>query len=180
VAGGGTARYRYLVEAGRALTASAEGESSQRLRSSASKPQLSHRRKDRHCGTKAGNDRWNEGSQESRSAMKTPKEEPPSLVPATGKQGGEACAIQAWAEPSVWTEPMLMALERGIKGGKWFSLIDKVWNPRNLESSWHKVRRNGGAAGPDGCSVSHFEREAAVRLEKLGKQLREGTYTARP
>jgi RNA-directed DNA polymerase len=112
--------------------------------------------------------------------MKTPEEQPPPSVPATGKQGGKARAIQAWAEPSVWTEPMLMALERGIKGGKWFSLIDKVWNPRNLESSWQKVRRNGGAAGPDGCSVTRFERDAAARLEKLSPQLREGTYTARP
>ena len=32
----------------------------------------------------------------------------------------------AWVEPRVWTERMLTALETGIKGGKWFSLIDKV------------------------------------------------------
>ena len=31
-----------------------------------------------------------------------------------------------WVERSIWTERMLEALERGVKGGVWFSLIDKV------------------------------------------------------
>jgi hypothetical protein len=32
----------------------------------------------------------------------------------------------AWVEHRVWTDSMLRNLERGIKGGKWFALIDKV------------------------------------------------------
>ena len=56
----------------------------------------------------------------------------PPEVPAGDKQGGEVRARWAWTEAAVWTEPMLTTLERGIKGGKWFSLIDKAWNPRNL------------------------------------------------
>lgn len=32
-----------------------------------------------------------------------------------------------WVEASVWTERMLEALERGVKGGKWHSLMDKVY-----------------------------------------------------
>ena len=31
-----------------------------------------------------------------------------------------------WVEASIWTDAMLVALENGVKGGKWFSLIDKV------------------------------------------------------
>lgn len=31
-----------------------------------------------------------------------------------------------WAETSVWTDRMLAALEYGVKGDVWFSLIDKV------------------------------------------------------
>ena len=31
-----------------------------------------------------------------------------------------------WVEPAVWTERMVAALETGVKGGKWFSLMDKV------------------------------------------------------
>jgi len=33
-------------------------------------------------------------------------------------------------EPSVWTERMLTALETGIKGSKWYSLMDKVYARR--------------------------------------------------
>ena len=51
---------------------------------------------------------------------------PSSVVRASGpKQGGEFRARWAWAEPSVWTERMLTALESGVKGGVWFSLMDK-------------------------------------------------------
>ena len=46
------------------------------------------------------------------------------------KQAGEIRARWAWVEPAVWTERMLTALEEGVKGGKWFSLIDKVYTRR--------------------------------------------------
>jgi hypothetical protein len=44
------------------------------------------------------------------------------------------------AERGVWTEPMLMALERGMEGNKWFSLI----LPRKtVRGSLKKETRNG-------------------------------------
>ena len=33
---------------------------------------------------------------------------------------------------AVWTDRMLEALAKGVKGGKWYSLMDKVWDPSNL------------------------------------------------
>jgi hypothetical protein len=30
----------------------------------------------------------------------------------------------------VWNERMLAALENGVKGGQWFSLIDKSYNQK--------------------------------------------------
>ena len=36
---------------------------------------------------------------------------------------------------------MLSALETGVKGGLWFSLIDKVYNPGNLAAAARKVMR---------------------------------------
>jgi hypothetical protein len=42
---------------------------------------------------------------------------------------------------------MLAALENGVKGGKWFSLIDKVYRIETLRAAWQKVRANAGAAG---------------------------------
>jgi len=32
-----------------------------------------------------------------------------------------------WVEPAVWTDRMLAALENGVKGGRWYSLMDKVY-----------------------------------------------------
>ena len=32
----------------------------------------------------------------------------------------------------MWTERRLDTLERGIKGGQWYSLVDKVWNESHL------------------------------------------------
>jgi RNA-directed DNA polymerase len=40
-----------------------------------------------------------------------------------------------WVEPAVWTDRMLTALETGVKGGVWFSLMDKVESPRALQAA---------------------------------------------
>ena len=55
----------------------------------------------------------------------------------------------AWVEGSVWNAKMLKTLERGVKGGKWFSLIDKVWKIENLQNAFKRVKSNRGAAGLD-------------------------------
>jgi RNA-directed DNA polymerase len=82
----------------------------------------------------------------------------------------------AWTEPSVWTERMLAALQAGVKGGVWFSLIDKVYAPGNLASATAKVVAKQGAAGVDHVDVEEFSRQADENLKKLGEQLRQGTY----
>jgi hypothetical protein len=52
----------------------------------------------------------------------------PATVAGTPKQAGEAQIKEKWrwVEPSVWTERMLTAFERGMEGDKWFSLIDHI------------------------------------------------------
>lgn len=97
-----------------------------------------------------------------------------SVPPAT--QAEEVRARWAWAEPSVWTDRMLTALEHGVKGGTWFSLIDKAHAPANLFASYAKVAFNRGAAGVDHVTVEDFTRNLAHNLEKLTTQLRAGTY----
>ena len=47
----------------------------------------------------------------------------PVAVPETAKQTGEARPLD-WVERSIWTDRMLEALDKGVKGGVWFSLID--------------------------------------------------------
>ena len=75
---------------------------------------------------------------------------------------------------------MLAALENGVKGGKWFSLVDKVYRIETLRAAWHKVRANAGAAGVDGQSVERFEARAEVYLEELERALRTGEYRPEP
>jgi RNA-directed DNA polymerase len=71
---------------------------------------------------------------------------------------------------------MLETLEAGIKGGHWFSLIDKVYQPANLWRSWERIKANGGAAGVDQETVKMFARHEEVNLEKLAQDLRTGRY----
>src|SRR5919106_6928875 len=72
-------------------------------------------------------------------------------VPERATQGAETHGRDgSWVEASVWNERMLAALENGVKGGKWFSLIDKVYRAQTLKAAWQKVEANAGAAGVDG------------------------------
>jgi len=102
-----------------------------------------------------------------------------STVPARATQGAEA-RDWSWAEASVWTERMVSALENGVKGGCWFSLIDKVYAPAVLEAAWTKVWANDGAAGVDGQSLERFAKQADLYLTELSTALREGTYRPEP
>jgi RNA-directed DNA polymerase len=71
---------------------------------------------------------------------------------------------------------MVSALENGVKGGKWYSLIDKVHAPATLAAAFAKVRANAGASGVDGQSVERFATHAEANLAELSHELREGTY----
>lgn len=110
----------------------------------------------------------------------TAMETTPSSVPEEAKQGGQPQDPWSWVEPTVWTKRMLQALVNGVKGGKWFSLMDKVYALPNLEASWKRVKRNKGAAGVDGQSVEQFAAQAESSLKWLHGELREGRYKPRP
>jgi RNA-directed DNA polymerase len=102
------------------------------------------------------------------------------VSPATGaKPAGEVRARWAWAEPSVWTDRMLTALENGVKGGVWFSLIDKVYSARNLLAAWAKVQDNGGAAGVDHVTVTMYAQDLERNLGGLAEMLRTEAFCPR-
>ncbi|MCH8553463.1 MAG: group II intron reverse transcriptase/maturase [Natronospirillum sp.] len=71
---------------------------------------------------------------------------------------------------------MLAALGNGVKGRKWFSLIDKVYRPQTLFNAWLKVRENKGAAGVDAQSIERFEANHPTYLRELSEALEDGTY----
>jgi len=85
-----------------------------------------------------------------------------------------------WAEASIWTERMVSALVNGVKGGKWFSLVDKAIRPTTLEAAWRKVERNKGSAGVDGQSIERFAANAERYLAELHETLKNGSYRPAP
>ena len=99
------------------------------------------------------------------------------------RQDPEALARRgrySWVEACVWTDRMLAALENGVKGGKWFSLIDKVYAPRTLEAAWKRVAGNKGAAGVDRISVERFAGRAERYLEEISQALCREDFAVSP
>ena len=92
------------------------------------------------------------------------------------KQTETSPAHWAWVDRTIWTERMLAALGNGVKGNKWFSLIDKVYRPSTLSAAWQQVKANKGAAGIDRQSVQAFAAKEGKYLSELGKDLEQGTY----
>lgn len=104
-----------------------------------------------------------------------------SAVPERAKQEAEPRPRDwSWVETTIWTERMLAALDNGVKGSKWFSLIDKVARTDTLRLAWEKVARNRGAAGVDGQSVEKFAAQAPAYLEELEQALKQGRYLPLP
>jgi hypothetical protein len=83
-------------------------------------------------------------------------------VPARDKQAEEDLWQRYGAERGVWTESMLIALDRGKEGNKWFSLIDKVRSERTLGMAWEP----SGARQPAGRLPRRGEGRGAARSKK--------------
>src|SRR5262249_40010033 len=60
------------------------------------------------------------------------------------------------------------------------SLIDKIYQPKNLVIAWERVKADGGAGGIDGESIKTFEGRLAEHLQRLHTELRVGTYQPQP
>lgn len=103
-----------------------------------------------------------------------------SAVLGTTKQETEIRARWAWVEASVWTDRMLAALENGVKGGQWFSVMDKVYASATLEAAWQRVVKNKGSAGIDKMSIEKFASRKERYLTELQEALRQGTYQPLP
>src|SRR5450631_2268442 len=106
-----------------------------------------------------------------------------STVSETTKQDASAlgsCGQRKFVPASLWTEAMLAALQRGVKGGKWYSLIDKVYRFETLKLGWAQVEKNAGAAGVDRMSVERFAQGRDRYLAELVQGLCDGTYRPLP
>ena len=99
-------------------------------------------------------------------------------VPLRAKQAEPTPSEWDWVDRTVWTERMLAALGNGVKGNKWFSLIDKVYRQSTLKAAWEQVKANRGAAGIDRQSIEGFAANAERYLNELAKDLQEDRYQA--
>lgn len=101
----------------------------------------------------------------------------PVTVPFAATPTGETLGIDQWAHRAVWTDRMLDTLLKDkVKGGKWHTLIDKVFSEMNLFCSAHKVLGKKGAAGIDRQTVEQFAEHEREELNRLYQQLRDDSY----
>jgi len=60
------------------------------------------------------------------------------------------------------------------------SLIDKVYQRRNLEMAWESVKENKGSGGVDKVTIAKFDAEAETELLRLHEELKQGRYKPMP
>lgn len=96
--------------------------------------------------------------------------------PEETKQAGESRGRWWWVQPLAWTRRMLTALEEGVKGGKWFSLMDKVYTRHHLWSAFQKVAGNKGKPGVDHVTIEMFEANLTTPIDTLSATLRDDAY----
>jgi len=63
---------------------------------------------------------------------------------------------------------------------KFHSLVDKIYQRKNLQVAWEKVKQNRGAGGIDGEDLAAFEAELEANLERLHQELKDGAYVPKP
>ena len=64
--------------------------------------------------------------------------------------------------------------------GKWYSLIDKVYDLNNLRQGYQHVRSNKGAPGIDEMTAEEFGEWLDDRLNRIPQELATGTYQPSP
>lgn len=101
-------------------------------------------------------------------------------VPTQAGERSQRKLALSLGSSAVWTERMLDTLERGIKGGQWYSLIDKVWNETHLLLAAWAVIGKDGAAGVDGQSCGMLEGHLSQTVGELSGLLQVDRYEPRP
>lgn len=107
--------------------------------------------------------------------MSVRDEKRPAVVPRA-KQVGDPDSRWEWVNRCVWTDRMLAALETGVKGDRWFALIDKVYAERNLLAAFERVASNDGAPGVDHRTVADWSERLPESIGELSSRLKAGTY----
>jgi RNA-directed DNA polymerase len=100
----------------------------------------------------------------------------PATVPFGATPAGQPPSLKEWVTRCVWTDRMLDALHSGVRGGKWHTLYDKVFNRTNLTLASFSVLGNAGAAGVDRQTVHEFQAKHLEAINVMEEDLRTGKY----
>jgi RNA-directed DNA polymerase len=60
------------------------------------------------------------------------------------------------------------------------SLVDKVYQRKNLEIAWEQVRANRGSGGVDGQNLETFGAQLDQELDRLHTELKQNAYRPQP
>ena len=72
----------------------------------------------------------------------TPEDQSPAPVDGSPRRAGEVRARCWWAEPRVWTDRMLEALDKGVHGGRWPNArFHDALGLFSLERAWRRHLR---------------------------------------
>jgi RNA-directed DNA polymerase len=100
----------------------------------------------------------------------------PYTVPFTATPAREPPPVKEWVNRSVWTDRMLATLETGVRGGRWHTLMDKVFALPSLFDASERVLENEGVAGVDHQTTEEFGKDLRREIERLSESLRHDTY----
>jgi RNA-directed DNA polymerase len=64
----------------------------------------------------------------------------------------------------------------GVTGGKWYSLIDKLYPETTLRAAFAAVAAKHGAAGVDHVGIEQYAENLEANLARLSETLRTGVY----
>jgi len=87
---------------------------------------------------------------------------------------------RAGAVEEMRTETGASGLKKEAPRRKWHSLWGQICDRRNLRAAWNRVRRNRGAPGIDRVTIEEFERQVDEELDRLERELRDGSYEPLP
>jgi RNA-directed DNA polymerase len=127
----------------------------------------------------AGESRGSEGTQGDECVMTKRTDQRLTTVPFGATPARKPVSVKEWANRCVWTDRMLSALQSGVRGGKWHTLMDKVQSKLNLFTSSESVLGNEGACGVDHQTVEQFRDRQMSELRRLEEELRMDTYRPR-
>ena len=90
---------------------------------------------------------------------------------SSGERRDADCRNGVSIEAICWR---LVRKERKKK--KYHSLIDKVWNWKNLNEAWRRVKQNRGSGGIDEVTIEVFDQNLEQNLSEIPRLLKQDRY----